>query len=210
MRCQRALAQHKRTSRHFSHGFSSLVKPQKCNLGATHPCRTKSAGPESQTQVLLWPSAEDLHVSKKTSDHLITVCMACRNTGSDLQVHKSTAAGAVHISHTVSQIKYDAGGSSAPQPWWQQATMPQMLASAKFTGRPRQPLPLTDEQLRSLAPCEVVRNALPLKLANSLLKVLLADCETWVRGTWFMAGKQHSAPRRSAYYTLGSTQVKLA
>ena len=88
--------------------------------------------------------------------------------------------------------------------------MPQMLASAKFTGRPRQSLPLTDEQLRSLAPCEVVRNALPLKLANSLLKVLLADCETWVRGTWFMAGKQHSAPRRSAYYTLGSTQVKLA
>lgn len=59
-----------------------------------------------------------------------------------------------------------------------------------------------------MTPCEVVRNALPLNLANSLLKVLLADSASWVRGTWYIAGKQHSAPRRSAYYTLGSTEVK--
>ena len=146
---------------------------------------------------------------RNLSDHLITVCMACRDTGSDVQVYKSTAAGSAHYSHTLSETKPDGAGSLAPQAWWQQPTIPQTLASAKVAGIPRQDSSLTDEQLRSLAPCEVVRNALPVKLANSLLKVLLADCATWVRGTWFMAGKQHSAPRRSAYYTLASTQVKL-
>ena len=147
-------------------------------------------------------------MSSNPSDHLITVCMACRDTESDMHVHMSTAAGTASSSHTL-ETNPAAVGSSAPQAWWQQPALPQTLASVKFAGNPRQHSPLTDEQLRSLAPCEVVRNALPLKLANSLLKVLLADCATWVRGTWFMAGKQHSAPRRSAYYTLASTQVQL-
>ena len=152
--------------------------------------------------------AENIHLSSNPSDHPIIVCMACRDTESDVHVHMSTAAGTACSSQQL-ETKPGAVGSSAPQAWWQQPAMPQMLASAKFASNPRQHSPLTDEQLRSLAPCEVVRNALPLKLANSLLKVLLADCATWVRGTWYMAGKQHSAPRRSAYYTLASTQVKL-
>ena len=134
--------------------------------------------------------------------------MTCRDTGSDVHLGtSSTAAGIADTSRTISEPKPVAMESSAPQAWWQQPKLPPPLASARFVGSPRQQTPLTDAELRFLAPCEVVRTALPLKLANSLLKVLLADCATWVRGTWFMAGKQHSAPRRSAYYTLNSTQV---
>lgn len=133
--------------------------------------------------------------------------MTCRDTGTDVQLSKGTTAGAADTSHTLSEPKPAAIESSASQAWWQQPTVPPPLASARFVGSPRQQTPLTDAELRSLAPCELIRKALPLKLADSLLKVLLADCATWVRGTWYMAGKQHSAPRRSAYYTLNSTQV---
>lgn len=118
-----------------------------------------------------------------------------------MQLSKSTTAG------TFSEPKPVATESSAPQAWWQQPTVPPTLASARFVGSPRQQAPLTDAELRVLAPCEVVRQALPLKLANSLLRVLLSDCATWVRGTWYMAGKQHSAPRRSAYFTLNGAKV---
>ena len=127
-----------------------------------------------------------------------------RDTASELQHGKITAADTARTSPTFPETNPGAE-SSVQQGWWQQ---PQTLASAKFAGSSRQS-PLTDEELRCMTPCEVVRAALPSTLANSLLKVLLADCATWVRGTWYMAGKQHSAPRRSAYYTLGCTQVKL-
>ena len=111
------------------------------------------------------------------------------------------------LSHKPLQTK-PVANSSSPQPWWQPRTLPLKLASARFASRHRQQSPLTDEELRCITPCEVVRNALPLDLANSLLKVLLADSATWVRGTWYIGGKQHSAPRRSAYYQLDSIQVK--
>ena len=66
---------------------------------------------------------------------------------------------------------------------------------------------LTDDNLRSLTPCEVVRVALPAALANQLLKILLADSASWTRGTWYMGGKEHLAPRTSAYYSLQERQV---
>ena len=94
------------------------------------------------------------------------------------------------------------------QPWWQLAAPnKQLLATANFITAPRQQLPVTDDELRSLTPCEVVRDALPAKLANSLLRTLLLDAATWTRGTWYMGGKEHVAPRSSAYYTLNDTQV---
>ncbi len=94
------------------------------------------------------------------------------------------------------------------QPWWQAGgPSNQSLASAKLTTNTRQATPLMDDELRSLTPCEVVRDALPAKLANTLLKGLLSDAATWNRGSWYMGGKEHTAPRTSAYYTLHDTEV---
>ena len=66
---------------------------------------------------------------------------------------------------------------------------------------------LTDDNLRCVTPCEVVRGALPAALATQLLKILLADSASWTRGTWYMGGKEHLAPRTSAYYSLQERQV---
>ena len=94
------------------------------------------------------------------------------------------------------------------QPWWQAGgPSNHSLASAKLTTNTRQATPLMDDELRSLTPCEVVRDALPAKLANTLLKSLMSDAATWNRGTWYMGGKEHTAPRTSSYYTLHDTQV---
>lgn len=94
------------------------------------------------------------------------------------------------------------------QPWWQAGgPSNQSLASAKLTTNTRQATPLMNDELRSLTPCEVVRDALPAKLANSLLKGLMSDAATWTRGTWYMGGKEHIAPRTSSYYTFHDTEV---
>jgi len=94
------------------------------------------------------------------------------------------------------------------QPWWQTGgPSNQSLASAKLITNTRQATPLKDDELRSLTPCEVVRDALPAKLADTLLKGLMSDAATWNRGTWYMGGKEHTAPRTSAYYTLHDTEV---
>ncbi|KAL0051129.1 hypothetical protein WJX82_002462 [Trebouxia sp. C0006] len=93
------------------------------------------------------------------------------------------------------------------QPWWQTGgPSNQSLASAKLITNTRQATPLKDDELRSLTPCEVVRDALPAKLADTLLKGLMSDAATWNRGTWYMGGKEHTAPRTSAYYTLHDTE----
>ena len=91
-------------------------------------------------------------------------------------------------------------------PCWWQARTPSPLASAKFAGDSK-PATLTDEQLRNVTPCEVVRSALPCELADHLLHVLLHDAAMWTRGTWFMGGKKHDAPRTSSYYELSSKQA---
>lgn len=89
------------------------------------------------------------------------------------------------------------------QPWWQtDGPSNHSLAAAKLTTSTRQATPLMDDELCSLTPCEVVRDALPAKLANTLLKDLMSDAATWTRGTWYMGGKEHTAPRTSSYYTL--------
>ena len=69
-------------------------------------------------------------------------------------------------------------------------------------------VPISDEELRRGAPCEVVRDVLPKQLANQLLELLLADVPTWHRGQWIMFGKTHDAPRTSCYYSLACGQVR--
>ena len=94
------------------------------------------------------------------------------------------------------------------QPWWQTGGPSNpSLASAKLTTNTRQATLLMDDELRLLTPCEVVRDALPAKLANTLLKGLVSDAATWTRGTWYMGGKEYTAPRTSSYYTLHDTKV---
>ena len=81
-----------------------------------------------------------------------------------------------------------------------------MLAFGKQAGSKKQ-TPLTEHQLRDLTPCEIVRTALPSKLADKLLQTLLKDSATWARGTWYIGGKKHDAPRTSSYYSLGAKTV---
>lgn len=94
--------------------------------------------------------------------------------------------------------------------WWQsRSSSPSSLASAKFAGD-QKPTPLTDDQLHDLTPCEVVRSALPRELADNLLRTLLHDSAAWSRGTWYMGGKKHDAPRTSSYYELSVNQASKA
>ena len=94
------------------------------------------------------------------------------------------------------------------QLWWQtNGPSNHSLAAAKLTTSTRQATPLMDDELCLLTPCEVVRDALPAKLANTLLKDLMSDAATWTRGTWYMGGKEHTAPRTSSYYTLRDVEV---
>ena len=67
------------------------------------------------------------------------------------------------------------------------------------------PQPLSDEQLREAAPCDIVRQALPKELAEELLTALLVDAPGWARGQWIMFGKTHDAPRTSCFYSLADS-----
>lgn len=137
---------------------------------------------------------------------LLTLCVSCRKAEHDTRVN---ASGASAQDTGVLPPAQHRNSSTATLTWWQQSSSPPCtLASAKFASS-RQATPLADDELRSFTPCEVVRDALPLPLANRLLKLLLADCATWTRGSWYMGGKEHAAPRTSAYYTLDSLQVQL-
>lgn len=67
------------------------------------------------------------------------------------------------------------------------------------------PMPLSSGELSQCSPCEVVKNALPTSLANKLLEVMVEDTKQWIRGTWWMFGKEHIAPRSSAFFEFGDT-----
>ena len=135
---------------------------------------------------------------------LTILCVSCRSAESEASSHTSGTSA----QHTAVLPATNHGNTSSPTLAWWQRPPPHTLASAKLASS-RQATPVTDDELRSLTPCEVVRDALPVPLANRLLKLLLADCATWTRGTWYMGGKEHAAPRTSAYYTLDSLQVLL-
>ncbi|BDA47843.1 probable DNA oxidative demethylase ALKBH2 [Coccomyxa sp. Obi] len=86
--------------------------------------------------------------------------------------------------------------------WWQQSRAERPLAFVPKGPKGTKKVPISDEELRKGAPCEVVRDVLPKQLANELLALMLADVPTWQRGQWIMFGKTHDAPRTSCYYSL--------
>ncbi|KAK9805888.1 hypothetical protein WJX73_001594 [Symbiochloris irregularis] len=61
--------------------------------------------------------------------------------------------------------------------------------------------------LDQLTPCELIRDFLPEDLAARLLQQLLKDSESWTQGTWWIAGKEHTAPRSSSYYSVGDREA---
>lgn len=67
--------------------------------------------------------------------------------------------------------------------------------------------PLSAAELKASSPCEVVRNVLPERLSDKILKFMVDDKEEWVRGTWWMFGKEHVAPRSSALFQLTSDHL---
>ena len=64
-------------------------------------------------------------------------------------------------------------------------------------------------ELEATGPVSVLENVLPSALASTLLQDLSHAGPDWVRGSWWMFGKQHAAPRTSAFFTLPRGEVRL-
>jgi hypothetical protein len=95
--------------------------------------------------------------------------------------------------------------------WWTQRPADPVVAHIRYTSsssgsQPLQPVRLS--ALSSVAPVELLLQALPPPLANSLLTELLGQSEAWVAGSWWFEGQQQTAPRSSANYIL-QAQVRL-
>eukprot|EP00439_Symbiodinium_sp_Y106_P050158 s1894_g6.t1 len=59
---------------------------------------------------------------------------------------------------------------------------------------------VSDEELAAIAPVEIVRHALPQKLADQLLDSLLRESDSWKASSWIVHGKEFATPRTSAIY----------
>lgn len=70
-------------------------------------------------------------------------------------------------------------------------------------------LSLTLIELEDAAPVSIIENVLPSALASTLLGELNEAGPHWVRGSWYLFGKQHAAPRTSAFFTLPHAEVNL-
>jgi hypothetical protein len=100
---------------------------------------------------------------------------------------------------------------SPQQPWWKQVPTDPVVAHVRFassatgtSGHEPALLPVRLSALSSVAPVELVMQALPPALANSLLAELLGESGAWVAGSWWFGGKQQTAPRFSATYRLAA------
>ncbi|KAK9815974.1 hypothetical protein WJX74_000986 [Apatococcus lobatus] len=80
----------------------------------------------------------------------------------------------------------------------------EVTAQAKLKSPTPGPLTatLSLSELEETAPVSVIEDVLPANLASALLQELSHSGPDWVRGSWWMFGKQHAAPRTSAYFTL--------
>ncbi|GMH45684.1 hypothetical protein BSKO_13647 [Bryopsis sp. KO-2023] len=83
------------------------------------------------------------------------------------------------------------------------------VASARFGGGQAKAISLSEEELLEHSPCEVIRNALPVSLADSLLENIAEEAKNWIRGTWWMFGKDYVAPRSSAFYEIAKKEKGL-
>lgn len=95
--------------------------------------------------------------------------------------------------------------------WWKQRPADPVVAHIRFTSsaagsQALQPVRLS--ALSSVASVELLLQALPSNLANSLLTELLGQSGAWVAGSWWFGGQQQTAPRSSAHYIL-QAQVRL-
>lgn len=89
--------------------------------------------------------------------------------------------------------------------WWKQRPVDPVVAHIRYTtssagSQPLQPVRLS--ALSTVAPVELLLQALPNNLANSLLTELMGQSGAWVAGSWWFGGQQQTAPRSSANYIL--------
>lgn len=125
----------------------------------------------------------------------------------DVGQHSDSGSAPAVTAQTHPQHAHPTVAPQAQAAWWQQPPSDPVVAHVRFTRGPgpnTQPLqPVRLSALSSVAPVELVRNALPAALANSLLAELLAQSKGWVAGSWWFGGQQQTAPRSSATYCLG-------
>ncbi|CAG8482998.1 12020_t:CDS:2 [Cetraspora pellucida] len=62
------------------------------------------------------------------------------------------------------------------------------------------------QDISEKTPCTLIHDVLPKELANSLLKVMLKESETWHRSQWWLFERMVTSPRTSSFYI--SNQVK--
>ncbi len=86
-------------------------------------------------------------------------------------------------------------------------TCTKAVAHFKQRGQAPADKSLSTEELEGLAPLSVDPQVLPPALADMLLRDLSQAGPDWVRGTWWMFGKEHAAPRTSAYFQISQADV---
>ncbi|CAG8530586.1 5804_t:CDS:1 [Racocetra fulgida] len=62
------------------------------------------------------------------------------------------------------------------------------------------------QDISEKTPCTLIHDVLPKELANSLLKVMLKESETWHRSQWWLFERMVTSPRTSSFYI--SNEVK--
>ncbi|CAG8659057.1 6842_t:CDS:1 [Dentiscutata heterogama] len=62
------------------------------------------------------------------------------------------------------------------------------------------------QDISEKTPCTLIHDVLPKELANSLLKVMLKESETWHRNQWWLFERLVTSPRTSSFYI--SNEVK--
>lgn len=89
---------------------------------------------------------------------------------------------------------------AAPVEWWR--CQDPVIGSVRYVDSLHRPEPIRRSQLTSLGPFELIPRLLSKCLADNLLSELLTSSESWYQGSWWFAGQQQVAPRKSAYYKL--------
>lgn len=97
--------------------------------------------------------------------------------------------------------------SKSQCPLWQLRRLPEHPVTVRHGGSRERAV--SDEELRSLAPGQVIRKALPNELADKLLRQLLDESKkSWQSTSWVIHGKTHATPWTSAMYNLDITSAE--
>lgn len=176
------------------------------HFGATERCPTCTATFTTVEQLI--QHVESAHLSSPCVPNSITLPRSqAESRGAQ---HDSNTSGSHHSQQQAPKLP----GSHTQQQvaWWNQVPEDPVVAHVRFTTANRhtgsqslQPVRLS--ALGSIAPVELILQALPSALASTLLTQLLAQSGSWVSGSWWFGGQQQTAPRSSATFTL-NTQVR--